>query len=56
MVKGPEPANLKSFVIELGSLSARYVKVAIEGTLKNPDWHPAPGAKSWVFVDEILVD
>jgi len=33
----------------------RYVRVQVKSNLVNPDWHPAPGAPCWVFVDEILV-
>lgn len=35
---------------------AKYVKVEVVNITKNPAWHPNPGGKSWVFVDEILVN
>ncbi|MEL6987356.1 MAG: FN3 associated domain-containing protein [Bacteroidota bacterium] len=50
------PANQKSFLLEFDKHDARYIRVAIAGVLKNPDWHPAPGAKNWVFIDEIIVN
>jgi len=56
MAKANAPPQLKSFTIELEPLPARYVKVDIKSTLKNPDWHAAPGAKNWIFIDEILID
>lgn len=43
-VKLPHPAE------------ARYVKIKVENLMKLPKWHPSAGDKSWVFVDEILVE
>jgi hypothetical protein len=31
------------------------VKVEVRSPLRNPDWHPNPGGKSWIFLDEILL-
>ncbi len=56
ITEGPAPAELKSFLLDFDSHDARYLKVKISGTLKNPEWHAAPGAKNWIFVDEILVN
>lgn len=53
---GPKPAEHKSFLLDFMSHSARYIKVNVQGTLKNPSWHAAPGAKNWIFVDEIIVN
>ncbi len=53
---GPNPSELKSFLLEFEEHSVRYVKTIVFGTLKNPAWHAAPGAKNWIFVDEILVN
>jgi len=53
---GPEPPALRSFLLDFDSRDARFIKVKISGTLKNPKWHAAPGAKNWLFVDEILVN
>ncbi len=36
--------------------AARYLKIRVENLLKNPPWHPAPGQKCWLFVDEFLVE
>ena len=55
-VEEPRTAELKSFLLEFETHTARYVKVKVEGTLNNPEWHAAPGAKNWIFIDEILVN
>ena len=34
----------------------KYVKVDVHNIMQNPDWHPNPGGKSWVFVDEIMIN
>jgi len=56
ITKGPEPAELKSFLLEFEPEEARYIQVKVLGTLKNPEWHPAPGARNWIFIDEILIN
>ncbi len=48
-------AELKYFPIEFEPVEARYVKVEVRSPLRNPDWHPNPGGKSWIFLDEILL-
>lgn len=35
---------------------ARFVKVKVESTMKNPEWHLAPGKDCWLFLDEIIVE
>ncbi len=35
---------------------AKYVRVLVENVGTNPDWHPSPGGKSWIFLDEILLN
>ncbi len=56
IAKEGHPPETKSFLLNFEETEARYVQVNILGTLKNPKWHPAPGAKNWIFVDEILVN
>jgi len=56
IAKGPHPNELKSYLLDLESHDARYVIVKVLGTLKNPEWHAAPGAKNWIFIDEIMVN
>lgn len=35
---------------------ARFVKIMVQSLLKNPPFHPSPGSKCWIFVDEIFVE
>ncbi len=56
LAKAPHPSEQKSFLIELAPQVNRYIKLKIEGTLKNPEWHAAPGAKNWFFLDEVMVN
>jgi len=55
IAKTATPTNTHSFLVEFSEREARYVKVTVLGHHKNPDWHAAPGAKNWIFLDEILV-
>lgn len=49
--------EMKYFTVDLPEgLVARYVQLEVESPLRNPDWHPNPGGKSWMFIDEILVN
>ena len=50
------PPELKNFFVEIEARTAKYIKVDIKSQLVNPDWHPAPGAPCWMFIDEILVE
>jgi len=54
--QGPNSSELKSFLLEFDTLEARYIRTTILGTLKNPEWHAAPGAKNWIFVDEVMIN
>jgi hypothetical protein len=29
--------------------------VRAENLGESPDWHPAPGGSSWIFLDEIVI-
>ncbi len=49
-------SEVKSFFLNFAATEARFVQVKILGNLKNPAWHSAPGAKNWVFIDEILIN
>lgn len=54
--KESHPTELKTFLTEFDAHQAQFVKIKIQATLYNPDWHSAPGAKNWVFVDEVFVN
>ncbi len=54
-----EPNNdvKKKFLeISFPEVAATHLKVVVKSPLKNPEWHPNPGGKSWIFIDEIIVD
>ncbi|PCE66497.1 FN3 associated domain-containing protein [Sediminicola luteus] len=44
------------FPIEFPSRQANYVRVRVKSPLRNPNWHPNPGGKSWIFLDEIVIN
>ena len=48
--------ELQFFTLAFEPTKAKYIKVEAVSLLKNPDWHPAPGEKCWIFIDEILVN
>jgi len=54
-----DPAK-KLFISEAGKVipltKARYVKFNAKGLKTCPDWHIGHGGKSWIFVDELIVD
>ncbi len=39
-----------------GSMKARYVRVRANNYGVCPDWHLGAGGKTWLFVDEIMID
>lgn len=49
-------SELRFFTLHFDPIQTRYLEVEVLSPLKNPDWHPAPGGNSWIFVDEILVN
>ena len=50
------PPASKNFSQSFPPVTSRYLKIEIESVLKNPEWHPAPGGSSWVFIDEIMIE
>jgi len=50
------PSELKLLSVNFSEINAQLIKVKIKSQLKNPAWHSTPGAPSWFFVDEILVE
>ncbi len=53
--KAPAP-SMKNFTERIDPIEARYIKLQVLSQLKNPDWHPNPGGKSWLFIDEVLIN
>lgn len=56
IAKEAHAPEIKSFLLSFDEHAARYIRVLIKGHLRNPDWHAAPGAKNWLFIDEVLVN
>ncbi|MBU2903974.1 chitobiase/beta-hexosaminidase C-terminal domain-containing protein [Arenibacter algicola] len=44
------------FDLNIPPTKSTYVKVEVISQLKNPSWHANPGGKSWLFVDEIVLN
>lgn len=44
------------FDLKFPTTTAKYVRVEVKSILKNPSWHQNPGGKSWLFVDEIVIN
>ncbi|HUT23291.1 MAG TPA: DUF4838 domain-containing protein [Sumerlaeia bacterium] len=47
---------IETFAADLTEARARYVRVKAEGVKTCPSWHAGAGGKSWIFVDEIVVE
>jgi hypothetical protein len=56
----PADPSQKNFIREAGKTitptRARYVKFLATGPKTCPEWHIGHGGKSWIFVDELIVD
>jgi hypothetical protein len=50
------PSEISNFLLTFDETDGRYVKVHIKSNLVNPSWHPAPGAKCWIFIDEVVLN
>ncbi|WP_324024035.1 chitobiase/beta-hexosaminidase C-terminal domain-containing protein [Maribacter sp. BPC-D8] len=48
--------KLTFFDLEVAPTNAKYVKLQIQSPLKNPAWHTDPGGKSWIFIDEVVLN
>lgn len=48
--------KLTFFDLDFTPTKAKYVKVSIKSPLKNPKWHTDPGGKSWIFIDEVVLN
>ncbi len=43
-------------VIKFPPQQLRNIRVKVSGTGKTPSWHTSAGSKSWLFVDEIMIN
>ncbi|RYG05845.1 MAG: hypothetical protein EOO02_02510 [Chitinophagaceae bacterium] len=50
-----ENASKEEAVIRFPPQSLQYIRIKVTNRGKLPAWHPAKGAKSWLFVDEIVI-
>ncbi len=50
-----EGSFYREFVIDFNEVKANYIKVKAMSIGKCPEWHPASGADSWLFIDEIRI-
>jgi hypothetical protein len=46
----------ENFLCQLSAKKAKFVKIFASGVKSNPEWHTSPGGKSWIFIDEIIVE
>ncbi|MCG8580219.1 MAG: family 20 glycosylhydrolase [Bacteroidales bacterium] len=49
-------ALVMDYNIDISGTTARFVKVTAVNQKEIPQWHSAAGNKSWLFVDEVIVD
>jgi uncharacterized membrane protein len=43
-----------TLTVKFAKQSVRWIIVKATNTKKAPSWHPAKGAKTWIFIDEII--
>ncbi len=48
--------QIMDFTVDISGTTARYLKVTVVNQGVLPAWHSAAGSKSWLFVDEIIVE
>ncbi|MCK0188359.1 FN3 associated domain-containing protein [Arenibacter sp. F20364] len=44
------------FDINIPPTQSNFVKIEVISQTRNPSWHTNPGGKSWLFVDEIVLN
>ncbi len=49
-------AEMQFFTLSFDPVETRYLDLEVISPLRNPDWHANPGGKSWIFIDEVLVN
>ena len=48
--------SIQTFEIKIDDSNMRYLKVFAKNIGACPDWHKGAGGKSWLFVDEIIIE
>lgn len=51
-----EEEIIREYKFSSKDIDFRYVKFEIESTKELPSWHPSEKGRSWVFLDEIIVE
>jgi len=49
-------AEMQFFTLSFDPVETRYLDLEVISPLQNPAWHPNPGGRSWIFIDEVLVN
>ncbi|MEZ4811131.1 MAG: DUF2231 domain-containing protein [Allomuricauda sp.] len=49
-----DPIEREVYNINFDPVEVKKVKLLVESTLKNPDWHAVPGGNSFIFLDEVV--
>jgi len=44
------------FDLAIPPTKSNYVRVEVISQRQNPSWHPNPGEKSWLFIDEVVLN
>jgi hexosaminidase len=57
-IKNPkERGGVKECIsVDCHNEMARYIKIKAKNRGPVPDWHEAAGSKSWLFIDEVIVE
>lgn len=45
----------EEFILTFPEVEAKYIKIKAENYGKCPNWHPAAGSDTWLFIDEIKI-
>ena len=48
--------KVRKFKTEINNSSARFIKIHATNIGTCPDWHDGAGGKTWLFVDEIIIN
>ncbi len=53
---GPTSNTILRPILNVSPKQVRYIKIKLINTGILPEWHGAAGQKSWMFIDEILIN
>ena len=51
-----EKHEIVSYRIDLRGRKTQFVRINVENMGECPQWHPNAGQKSWLFIDEIIIE